>query len=44
MRGPAMTVCNIANVFASSTTTRSSLNAVVALMRKRLAGASHDLV
>jgi len=44
VRGPAMTVCNIANVFCFIDNDRSSLNAVVALMRKRLAGASHDLV
>jgi hypothetical protein len=44
VRGPAFTVCNIANVFCFLENQKSSLNAVIALMQKRLAGASHDLV
>jgi roadblock/LC7 domain-containing protein len=44
VRGPAFTVCNIANVFCFIDNQGASLNAIVALMRKRLAGASHDLV
>jgi roadblock/LC7 domain-containing protein len=44
VRGPAFTVCNIANVFCFLENDKSSLNVIVALMRKRLAGASHDLV
>lgn len=44
VRGPAFTVCNVANVFCFIENQNASLNAVVALMRKRLAGASHDLV
>lgn len=44
VRGPAFTVCNIANVFCFIENETASLNSVVALMQKRLAGASHDLV
>lgn len=44
VRGPAYTVCNIANVFCFIDNEKASLNAVIALMRKRLAGASHALV
>ncbi|MGB5452624.1 MAG: DUF2173 family protein [Sedimenticolaceae bacterium] len=44
VRGPAFTVCNIANVFCFIDNQKASLNTVVALMQKRLAGASHDLV
>lgn len=44
VRGPAFTVCNIANVFCFLDNQDASLNTVVALMQKRLAGASHDLV
>ena len=44
VRGPAFTVCNVANVFCFLDNQGASLNAIVALMQKRLAGASHDLV
>jgi roadblock/LC7 domain-containing protein len=44
VRGPSFTVCNIANVFCFIDNRQASLNSVVALMRKRLAGATHDLV
>jgi roadblock/LC7 domain-containing protein len=44
VRGPAFTVCNVANVFCFIDNDSASLNAVVALMRERLAGASSDLV
>lgn len=44
VRGPAFTVCNVANVFCFIENQSASLNAIIALMRKRLAGASHDLV
>ena len=44
VRGPAFTVCNVANVFCFIDNQKASLNTVMALMRKRLAGASHDLV
>lgn len=44
VRGPGFTVCNVANVFCFIDNEKASLNEVVALMRKRLAGASHDLV
>lgn len=44
VRGPGFTVCNVANVFCFLDNEKASLNEVVALMRKRLAGASHDLV
>lgn len=44
VRGPAFSVCNVANVFCFVDNRQASLNQVVALMRKRLAGASHDLV
>lgn len=44
VRGPQFTVCNIANVFCFIDNQEASLNTVVAVMQKRLAGASHDLV
>ncbi len=44
VRGPAFTVCNVANVFCFLDNRQASLNAVVGLMQKRLADASHDLV
>lgn len=44
VRGPAFSVCNIANVFCFVDNRQASLNAVVALMQKRLADASHELV
>lgn len=44
VRGPAFSVCNVANVFCLIDNDRASLNEVVALMRRRLANASHDLV
>lgn len=44
VHGPGFTVCNVANVFCFLDNRTASLNAIVALMRKRLAGATHDLV
>ena len=44
VRGPGFTVCNIANVFCFLDNQAASLNEIIALMRRRLAGASHDLV
>ena len=44
VRGPAFTVCNVANVFCFMDNQHASMNNIVALMRKRLADASHDLV
>ena len=44
VRGPTFTVCNVANVFAFLQNDEASLNEIMALMRKRLADASHDLV
>jgi roadblock/LC7 domain-containing protein len=44
VRGPGFTVCNVANVFCFVDNAHSSLNEVVALLRQRLADASHDLV
>lgn len=44
VRGPAFTVCNIANVFAFLQNESGSLNHIMALMKKRLADAPHDLV
>jgi roadblock/LC7 domain-containing protein len=44
VRGPGFTVCNVANVFAFLHNGESSLNQIMALMRKRLAGADHGLV
>ena len=44
VRGPAYTVCNVASVFCFIDNRQASLNAVVGLMQKRLAGAPHDLV
>ena len=44
VHGPAFSVCNIANVFCFIDNSNASINHIVALMRKRLAGAPHDLV
>ena len=44
VRGPTYTVCNVANVFCFIDNQNASMNSIVALMRKRLEGASHDLV
>ncbi len=44
VRGPAYTVCNIANVFCFLDNHEASVNEVIALMQKRLANATHDLV
>jgi roadblock/LC7 domain-containing protein len=44
VRGPAFTVCNIANVFCFIDNGGASLNEVIALMRRRLQDATHDLV
>ena len=44
VRGPGFTVCNVANVFAFLQNGESSLNQIMALMRKRLADADHNLV
>jgi roadblock/LC7 domain-containing protein len=44
VRGPAFTVCNVANVFCFIDNEQGSMNSIIALMRKRLEGASHDLV
>jgi roadblock/LC7 domain-containing protein len=44
VRGPAFTVCNIANVFCFVDNAAAGLNEIVALMRQRLADAPHDLV
>ena len=44
VHGPAFSVCNVANVFCFVSNNDASINDIVALMRKRLAGASHDLV
>lgn len=44
VRGPAFTVCNVANVFAFLENDKASLNSVMALMRERLSDAPHDLV
>lgn len=44
VRGPAFSVCNVANVFCFIDNDHASMNDIVALMRKRLEGASHDLV
>lgn len=44
VRGPNFTVCNVANVFAFLDNNAASLNDIMALMRKRLSDASHDLV
>ena len=44
VRGPGFTVCNIANVFCFIDNDKASLNEVVALMRRRLADAPHNLV
>jgi roadblock/LC7 domain-containing protein len=44
VRGPEFSVCNIANVFCFIDNQQASMNGIIALMRKRLAGVSHDLV
>ena len=44
VRGPAFTVCNMANVFCFLDNAAGSLNQVMALLHKRLADADHDLV
>lgn len=44
VHGPVFSVCNVANVFCFVDNNAGSVNHIVALMRKRLAGASHDLV
>lgn len=44
VHGPAFSVCNIANVFCFVENDSASINDIIALMRRRLAGASHDLV
>lgn len=44
VKGPVFTVCNVANVFAFLQNDTASLNDIMALMQKRLADASHDLV
>lgn len=44
VRGPAFTVCNVANVFCFLDNNSASLNSVMALMRERLKDADHSLV
>jgi len=44
VRGPAFTVCNVANVFCFLDNASASLNDVMALMQKRLKDVGHDLV
>lgn len=44
VRGPAFTVCNVANAFAFLNNEAASLNDIMALMQKRLADAKHDLI
>lgn len=44
VRGPQYTVCNVANVYVFLDNGQASINAVMALMRKRLANAPADLV
>jgi len=44
VHGPAFSVCNIANVFCIVDNNSVSVNHIIALMRRRLAGKSHDLV
>jgi roadblock/LC7 domain-containing protein len=44
VRGPQLTVCNVANVFCFLDNAGASLNEVMALMRERLRDAHHDLV
>ena len=44
VHGPAFSVCNVANVFCFVRHNEASVNRIVAMMRQRLAGASHDLV
>ena len=43
-RGPAYTVCNVANVFCFLDNGEASVNQVMALMHKHLSEAAHDLV
>lgn len=44
VRGPAFTVCNVANVFCFLDNNSTSLNEVVSLMRERTANATPDLI
>lgn len=44
VRGPGFTVCNMANVFAFLHNDASSLNDIMALMRKRLGNVSAELI
>lgn len=44
VRGPAFTVCNVANVFCFLDNNSASLNDVMALMQQRLKDADHSLV
>ena len=44
VRGPHFTVCNVANVFCFIDNTSSSLNAVIAIMRKHLDDADQGLI
>ena len=44
VRGPSMTVCNVANVFCFLDNGSASLNEVMDVLNRRLAGADHDLV
>jgi roadblock/LC7 domain-containing protein len=44
VRGPAFTVCVVANVFCFLDNAKASLNDVLGLMRQRLADAPDDLV
>lgn len=44
VRGPAFTVCNVANMFCFMDSEKASLNSIVALMRKHAEGASSDLI
>ena len=44
VRGPGFTVCNVANVFCFLDNASSALNEVMALLTRRLADASNELV
>ncbi|MBZ0070328.1 MAG: DUF2173 family protein [Thiohalobacteraceae bacterium] len=44
VRGPKYTVCAVANVFCFLDNDTASLNAVMGLLRSRLAGAPQDLI
>ena len=44
VRGPAFTVCNVANVYAFLNNDSASVNDIMALMRRRLEHVSNDLV